>query len=189
VARSLRYSSNLRTEKSACNKLTFVVQGYFPIILKHIFCIIWSLWTLNLYLTIHIVDHNITITDDWPNACRIQLGFNDGCEIAVVSEEGVRNWNSSWCLTGYVVCMYIPEEFSIKRIIPRYFIFAEQVTELMDKVISGTYLYKRRVKSINTVLCKLIQILHCSRSDMWRSFCMANREVVISGQACGVISE
>jgi hypothetical protein len=39
--RNWRYSSNLRIEKSAGKKLTFVALGNFPITLRHLFCIIW----------------------------------------------------------------------------------------------------------------------------------------------------
>jgi hypothetical protein len=34
VARNLRYSSSLGTEKSACKKVTFLVLGCFPIVLS-----------------------------------------------------------------------------------------------------------------------------------------------------------
>jgi hypothetical protein len=41
--------------------------------------------------TVHALDRSATVTGDWANACRVYVEFDDGREVAVVSEEGAQH--------------------------------------------------------------------------------------------------
>jgi hypothetical protein len=67
VVRIWRHSATLKTEKPARKKLPFIVLGYFPMVLKHLFCIVWSLQDFT-FVCIGPGFASTRITHDWFNA-------------------------------------------------------------------------------------------------------------------------
>jgi hypothetical protein len=67
-----QYSSNLRTPKPSCKELTIVVLRYFPIILKHLFCINRNfLGGGGIFLSISTCSDFITKIDGWSNVFHV----------------------------------------------------------------------------------------------------------------------
>jgi hypothetical protein len=171
MTRSRSIHSSLITEESACKKLTFVVLGCFPVIFRHLFCIMWSFGFLDLCVCSQPTDNR----NRWLVQCMAMYSWSSMTCERLLRYPSRRCYSQEFLLISSWLCRLRVHSsvVSDRMQIPMYFTFLDQGIEWLNNLSLGGLLWERIMKSIAVVLSRLIEALNFvslfSRSDVGRT--------------------